>query len=681
FAILWPGAEAQNLTYNGYLQERVWEAATTAILGLTLVAGLVWREADWGWLVCLLGLWLTGHGLQLVAPAANANSAGWVRLANLAALPLLAGLVYRRALAITSPLMKESKEMTLGTVGMLKAIQRLRAPGQTNLALGLAASSVARTTGADMAAVGLQVPESTDEVQVVALHPTTSVTLANHEPTLSVSKHPVLSAALQSRHLERAITDREVSKAADLYHHLGFDAPGPLLVQPLVAGKDVLGVLLIGNPHSQRRWHTHAELILQAMAAALASAVANERERKVALNQEMQEARKEVRCIAERAEQLEERLEHQRGRTEELATKLRLREKEIDRRKESAAALAKWQEEARRLREARDTLRSQLRHWQDETERLRQAKAELEERLARVGPGDSTNGRLSGILVGDARGNIILASRGIHRLLDRSQAELLRTSFQALFEEPMWEQTVHRLLGESSQFGDVTAVSLRLGERIVRAELARLPESESWPGRLVSVFYLVEGATVQIELAAEPVDLLSIIDSVLASLSAQFEEKALRLRSDLAPDLPAIHADHDSIHQAVLNLVSNAALASKPGTEIQLCARVEEQPNEVEQLSPYLLLSITDTGGGIPPEQRQHAFRGSYRANNAPIEGLGEAGMGLSIAKALVEAHGGQIWVESEMGVGSTFSLTLPLSAVSEGQDSGSVHAAGGSGE
>jgi signal transduction histidine kinase len=749
FATLWPGAEAQGLAYNGYWQERVWEVSTTAILALALIATIAWPGADWGWLAALLGLWLAGHSLQLAAPSADANNPGWVRLANMASLPLLAALVYRRALGAVAPsAADESEEMTLGAVGLLKAIQRLEQDGRVEPALELAASSIARTVDADMVTIGLRVPGPVDVLRIVALHPATSVTLANQEPTLLVSKHPLLSTALQSRQLERAIADRKVTRASGLYRRLGFSRPGPLLVQPLTAEENVLGVILVGNPDSQREWQTHDEQILQAMAAALASAIASEEEREVTLNREIAKAHEETHRLSERAEQLETRLEDQRLRTEELSTKLRLREKEVDKHKKAAAALTIWQKEVRELSQAREALQTRLSHWKDEAERLNQAKAELEQQLARAGSMKPVNGHLGGIVVGDGQGNVILASQGIDRLLKRSRADLLDTPFEALFEESLWEQTVRRLIGESNQVGDVTAVSLNLGERIVHAELARLPENEKWPGRLAAVFYLVEGATPQgemvsslvhelrtpmtsitgytdlllgeksgilgesqrqfllrvkaniarmegllndlvkttavdageIELVPGPVDIVEIIDNVLDSLSARLEEKALRVQSDLAPDLPAVHADYDSLQQVVLNLVSNAALASESGTEIRLAAHVEEQPDEMENLPSYLLVSISDTGGGIAPEDQRHVFQRFYRANNPLIEGLGETGVGLSVAKALVEANGGRIWVESEMGAGSTFSFILPLAPVSEDHDSTSVHATGGSG-
>jgi peptide/nickel transport system permease protein len=99
FATLWPQAEAQGVVYSGYWQETLWECFTIAVLVLALIAGVVWRRGDWGLVTCMLALWLTGHVLQFALPIPDFHAAGWVRLANLAALPLLAGLMYRRALS------------------------------------------------------------------------------------------------------------------------------------------------------------------------------------------------------------------------------------------------------------------------------------------------------------------------------------------------------------------------------------------------------------------------------------------------------------------------------------------------------------------------------------------------------------------------------------------------------
>jgi signal transduction histidine kinase/GAF domain-containing protein len=730
FASLWPSAEVQGIAYNDYWQQRVWELSTVAILGLALVGSLAWREAHWGWLVCLLALWLAGHSLELTIPVADANSPGWVRLSDLAALPLLAGLVYREALGATSPPTKEGERTRLGAMGMLRVVQRIETEPRIEPALELAASSVAYGARADMVAIGLLVPGPVDVVRIVALHPTTGVILAGQEPSLAVSKHPLLATALQSRHLERAVADREVSRVAGLYSRLGFDASGPLLAQPLTIGDEVLGIMLVGNPKSRRVWSRQDEQNVQAMAAALSSAIAGRHKRDRDSGQELKEALDEARRMAERAQQLKIRLERQRQRTERLSRELRLREEEAEDRQEGSAALAVRQEQVRELVQARDELRAQLAQWRDRARKLTDAKAQLEERVTQMGSaiGHSTDGPLAAILVGDKRGRIVWASQAAHRLLGRSRTALMDTSFQALFDESLWQGTVRRLLTESRQRSGVTTVRLDLEERMLRAELAPLPEND-WSGRLAAVFYVAEGSTVQsemvasliqqlrtpltsitgytnlllgertgilgesqrqfllrveanvermeaalndlikgsdieagqIELAPEPVDVVDVVESVLDSLSGLFEERKIAVEGELSDDLPPVRADRDSFHQVVLNLVSNAVLASEPGSNVRVRARVEERSDELRGLPAYLLVSVTDTGGGIAPEEQRRVFQRFYRAENPVIDGLGETGVGLSVARALVEANGGRIWVESEMGVGSTISFILPL--------------------
>jgi signal transduction histidine kinase len=134
--------------------------------------------------------------------------------------------------------------------------------------------------------------------------------------------------------------------------------------------------------------------------------------------------------------------------------------------------------------------------------------------------------------------------------------------------------------------------------------------------------------------------------------SAQFRERNITVQLDLAEHLPPLSADRDSLYQIMSHLLSNACLCSQSGSEVMVSARLDD-PQQ------HLVVSVTDTGGGISPADQLRVFARRYRADNPLIEGLGDTGIGLSIAKTLVEAHGGRIWVNSEMGKGSTFTFML----------------------
>ena len=180
----------------------------------------------------------------------------------------------------------------------------------------------------------------------------------------------------------------------------------------------------------------------------------------------------------------------------------------------------------------------------------------------------------------------------------------------------------------------------------------------------------------QILFSPGPVDLINVIEEAIISLSAQFSERDLAVQMDMPSELPPVYADRDGLYQIMLRLLSNACQCSEPGTEVMVRARLEEYEDRIDSLPDYLFVSVTDTGGGIAPEDQRRVFQRLYRADNPLIAGLGDTGVGLSIAKSLVEAQGGRIWVESEMEVGSMFSFILPLSS---GDDSTRLSEAGSS--
>lgn len=168
----------------------------------------------------------------------------------------------------------------------------------------------------------------------------------------------------------------------------------------------------------------------------------------------------------------------------------------------------------------------------------------------------------------------------------------------------------------------------------------------------------------ELNLLPEPVDLVSIIEDAITASSNQFREKGLTVHLNLADDLPLVAADRDALGQIIGQLLTNAYLASPPDSEIFISASRQSVPlsnNGSRQLVDSLLVSVEDRGGGIAPEDLERVFARKYKAENPLIQGLGDTGVGMAIAKALVEAHGGKLWLETRAQIGSAFYFALPL--------------------
>jgi len=123
---------------------------------------------------------------------------------------------------------------------------------------------------------------------------------------------------------------------------------------------------------------------------------------------------------------------------------------------------------------------------------------------------------------------------------------------------------------------------------------------------------------------------------------------------NIPSDLTSIEADKNKIDQVMDNLLGNAVKFSPQGGKITV---------SVEQVNGKVKISVADNGMGIPKKELSHIFGRFYRIDNTFTQGIGGAGLGLAIVKYIVEAHGGKIWVESEVGKGSNFIFTLPIKA------------------
>lgn len=148
------------------------------------------------------------------------------------------------------------------------------------------------------------------------------------------------------------------------------------------------------------------------------------------------------------------------------------------------------------------------------------------------------------------------------------------------------------------------------------------------------------------------------IDHAIDSISPEIAAKDLLLRVDLPETLPELHADPQALQQIITNLLQNAVSITPPQGEVTL--RADFEPNQ-HAGQTYLLLQITDSGGGIAPEDQTRVFTPGYRTPNIPIHGLSHNTADLSTVKILVEALQGRIWLDSQTNSGTTFSILLPI--------------------
>jgi len=180
--------------------------------------------------------------------------------------------------------------------------------------------------------------------------------------------------------------------------------------------------------------------------------------------------------------------------------------------------------------------------------------------------------------------------------------------------------------------------------------LASLQEETLLLTRLVEDLRdLAQANAGQLRLARQPTDLADLLRGVIVSFQPLAESRGQTLTLDLPPDLPPVLVDPQRVRQVVANLVSNALRhADTKGARVRVSA--------VQKIGD-VQVSVADNGTGIALEDLPHVFDRFWQGGGERAEG---SGLGLTIARELVRAHGGRIWVESQLGDGTVFHFTLP---------------------
>jgi two-component system phosphate regulon sensor histidine kinase PhoR len=177
------------------------------------------------------------------------------------------------------------------------------------------------------------------------------------------------------------------------------------------------------------------------------------------------------------------------------------------------------------------------------------------------------------------------------------------------------------------------------------ARLARLTED------LLELSRIEAG---KLDLEFRPVSLLHLIESCLVAAQLKAEPKQIALEVQLPPGLPSVRGDSNRLQEVLQNLLDNAVQYTPLGGRIEVSAIGKDS---------QCVVTVADTGIGIPQAEQERIFERFYRVDAARSREAGGTGLGLSIARHIVDAHGGKLWVESEVGEGSRFHFSIPASS------------------
>jgi two-component system, sensor histidine kinase and response regulator len=162
----------------------------------------------------------------------------------------------------------------------------------------------------------------------------------------------------------------------------------------------------------------------------------------------------------------------------------------------------------------------------------------------------------------------------------------------------------------------------------------------------------LEDGSLKLERAIARVE--NLIDQSVQQVTQLAAEKKIALTREIAPGLPALYADEEKLVRTLVNLLGNAIKFTPAGGRVTVSARRSDT-------AKALLFSVADTGEGVPPEAFERIFEKFGQVESRRSGRKMSTGLGLTFCKMALEAHGGRIWVESELGKGSTFQCVVPL--------------------
>ncbi|HSB03051.1 MAG TPA: ATP-binding protein [Anaerolineales bacterium] len=647
FSLVAAGSSPSSGPYDQTIYETYWQLAGMGVSLLGLFILLVRRPNGSGYGFAVFLLNFAGHLLYLLFGRIDADFPGIVRLAHVASYPILMTLPQRfpgPSNKLTSikqqdtPAGERRKYST--DPKTFHALLALAGESATDKLSQAITRAIAQTMLADLCFL-IYLTDNNSQMQIASGYDL--IREENLEGgSLNKTVIPMLTNALQRGRplrLPASSTSADIKGLSDL---LGLANPGHLMSVPIVTSdKEPLGGVLLLSPYSNRLWSAEDQAFLTNIAVSLVPII-QRGQRMTSLEVKSEQAKQALDVAQARVADLERRNNEMLKQMEAVRTDAA----EGLAQAENIAALRKMQEDTQKA----------LEKLKQENEALRGAPQKAE-KAGKFGSSKQVESELRLTLeevahlqnqLADANMKIIEAEKASSATRSNEQAEVVASISQEL-RQPMSSIVGYTdlLLGES--VGILGTLQRKFVERI-KSSTERIG---SLIDDLIQVTTLETGLH---ELKPEPVDLDLIIDNAMSYTSSQIREKNISMHLDLPKNVAPIYADREALQQILIHLLQNAGAASPLEGTVHL--RVQTKTEDGKE---YVLIQVTDTGGGIPTEDVNRVFTRLYRADNVLIQGVGDTGVGLSIAKTLTEAQKGRIWVDSKPGVGSTFSVLLPI--------------------
>lgn len=230
----------------------------------------------------------------------------------------------------------------------------------------------------------------------------------------------------------------------------------------------------------------------------------------------------------------------------------------------------------------------------------------------------------------------------------------------------------HELLSPLTLIKGYTATLLQLADAITEEQSEQyLRGIQAATDRVIRLLENLRDIS-RLDIAApnlflQPTPLADLVRKVVFEIQSQTTEHVIKL--NLSEPLPLVNIDRQKIEQVLTNLFANAVKYSPQGGDIEAAVWQSHKENELEEKLgdvphldyPCIIVTVTDSGVGIPESEQERIFERFYRVNNRLIRATSGAGLGLHICKMIVEAHGGRIWARARIREGSIFHFSIPL--------------------